>query len=160
MKKIIFSFACVLLAFSFLLVGCSAEAASTVNVSNQHSPDLAKELLQLSSGEYEPLREFTDQNITYASPEMAGAMVRTLIAASDKGLSPANSYIYSENARNIQTEIVSAISSDMIAEDIVILGGSKMSLLEAMSDGEVKSIFPLGLHRALACIMLKGLTSL
>lgn len=138
MKKMIFSFACVLFAVSFVLVGCSAQAASTVNGSNQHSQDVAKELDQLSAGEYIPLREFADQHIPSASPEIAGSMVRALIAASEKELSSSNSYIYGENARNIQKEIVAAISSDLVAADSVICGQNKLDLLEAMSEGEVK----------------------
>lgn len=138
MKKHVFAIAGVLWILSFILVGCAAEAANTTN-SSQDTKDLSQQLLQLSAGEYEPLKLFVEESIDDASPELAGAMVRALIDAAEKELAPANAYIYSEESRNIQDAITTAMTSDMIADgSSTFCGESKNDLLEAMQDGEIK----------------------
>lgn len=138
MKKHIFAIAGVLLTLSLILVGCAAEAADTTNGS-QNTKDLSQQLLQLSSGEYEPLKIFVDENIDDASSELAGAMVRALIDAAEKELAPANAYIYGEESRNIQNAITTAMTSDVIADgSSTFCGESKATLLDAMQDGEIK----------------------
>lgn len=138
MKKHIFAIAGVLLSLSLILVGCAAEAADTTN-GLQDTKDLSQQLLQLSSGEYEPLKIFVDENIDDASSELAGAMVRALIDAAEKELAPANAYIYGEESRNIQNAITTAMTSDVIADgSSTFCGESKATLLDAMQDGEIK----------------------
>lgn len=138
MKKHIFAIAGVLLTLSLILVGCAAEAADTTN-GLQDTKNLSQQLLQLSSGEYEPLKIFVDENIDDASSELAGAMVRALIDAAEKELAPANAYIYGEESRNIQNAITTAMTSDVIADgSSTFCGESKATLLDAMQDGEIK----------------------
>lgn len=138
MKKHIFAIAGVFLTLSLILVGCAAEAADTTNGA-QDTKNLSQQLLQLSSGEYEPLKIFVDENIDDASSELAGAMVRALIDAAKKELAPANAYIYGEESRNIQNAITTAMTSDVIADgSSTFCGKNKATLLDAMQDGEIK----------------------
>lgn len=153
-KKHIFLIAGVFLLLSFIWVVCAAEASDTTNGA-QDTKDLSQQLLQLSSGEYEPLKMFVDENIDDTSPELAGAMIRTLLDTAEKELTPANAYIYGEQSRNIQNAITTAIASDMIADGSnTFCGESKAALIDAMQDGEIKDqiaawfAFGLGLNNA------------